>query len=163
MCMCLGPEDGHFRYALRQAEQMLAVSVCCANRKPLVVRQHLRNHNRQVVSRESGSAGCIVVRASMERQYAKRAANLRLAEFGGFALSERTKFASAALHDVAGNVICKCGGFRAGARRIGKDVKVSEGALLDEAERGGVVFVGFARETSQDVRTDGSVGDEVTN
>jgi hypothetical protein len=36
-------------------------------------------------------------------------------------------------------------------------VKVSERALFDEVESGGVVYLGFARETGDYVRTDGRV------
>src|SRR3974390_625728 len=70
-------EGGHFRDRLRQTDQMFAVSVCDADREPLIVRQHIRNHNRKIVAGESGSVAGSVVRTAMKGENTERAAYLR--------------------------------------------------------------------------------------
>jgi hypothetical protein len=54
-------------------------------------------------------------------------------------------------------MIGESGGTSAGAHRVGKNVEVSERARLDESHSGGVVLFGFARETGDDIGSDGGV------
>src|SRR5271167_254458 len=56
-----------------------------------------------------------------------------------------------------------CGGFGAGAARIGEDVEVGEGVAVDEGESGGVVGFGFAGEAGDYVGADGGVGKAVVD
>ena len=99
----------------------------------------------------------------MQREDAQGAADLRAAEGGGFGGGEGAKFAGAALDDVAGKMVCECGGAGAGAGGIGEDVEVGEGAGFDELQGGGVIGIGFAGEASDDIGADGGVRQAVVD
>src|SRR5467141_680091 len=90
---------------------------------------------------------------------AEGAAELGLAEGGGFGFAEGAEFAGAALDDSAGDFVRKRGGF--GARALGKreNVEIGEGQRFDEGYGCGVVGFGFAGEASDDVGADGGVGE----
>jgi len=92
-----------------------------------------------------------------EREDAEGAAELGLAEGGGFNFAEGAQFAGAVLDNGAGNFVRKCGGFGAWAFRKREDVEIGEGQRFDEGESGGVVFVVFAGETGDYVGADGGV------
>ena len=92
-----------------------------------------------------------------QREQRKPAAGLRTMEDGGLGFAEGAQFAGAALRGGGRNVIWESGCARAGAHRVGKHVKVSERARLDEMHCGGVIVFGFARESGDDVSADGGV------
>jgi len=82
---------------------------------------------------------------------------LGVAEGGGFAFAERTELAGAALDGGAGNLVRESRGSGAGTLGVRENVEIGEGQLFDEGERGGVVCLGFAGESGDDVGTDGGV------
>ena len=84
-------------------------------------------------------------RSAAEGEDAEGAAELGLAEGGGFGFAEGAQFAGAALDDCAGDFVRKSGGFGAGAFGEGEDVEVGEGEALDEMQGGGVVGLRFRR------------------
>src|SRR6267378_716448 len=94
-----------------------------------------------------------------QSQDAEGAADLGLAEGGGFGFAEGAEFAGATLDGGAGEFVRKCGGFGAGALGKRENVEIGEGEALDEAQGGGVVFFGFAGEPGDDVGADGGVGE----
>src|SRR5437879_2794438 len=103
----------------------------------------------QIIGGKGGSGvhlGGIRTITRTEGEDAESAADLGLAEGGGFGFAEAAKFASAALDDGARDFVGESGGFGAGAFRKRENVKIGEGQALNEGERGGVVFFGFARE-----------------
>ena len=93
----------------------------------------------------------MILRTAAECQHTKSVANLRTAERSRFPAGEGAEFARAALDDAPRKVICEIGSFGAGTRGIRKDVQIREGALFDKAERGGVVVLGFAGKTGEDI------------
>ena len=98
-----------------------------------------------------------------EGEDAEGAADLGLAERGGFGFAERAEFAGATLDDGAGDFVRKSGGFGAGAFGKRKDVEIGEGQARDEGERGGVFGFGFAGEAGDDVGADGGVGEALAD
>src|SRR6266852_1161624 len=92
-----------------------------------------------------------------ESEDAEGAADLGLAEGGGFEFAEGAQFAGSALDDGAGDFVRKSGGFGAGAFGEGKDVEIGEGQALDEGERGGMFGFGFTGEAGDDVGADGGM------
>ena len=115
----------------------------------------------QIVAGEGGGSvlgknfGRIV---ATESENTEGAAELGLAEGGGFGFAEGAQFAGTALDDSWGDFVRKSGGFGAGAFGKGEDVEVSEGQALNEGERGGMFGFGFAWEAGDDVGADGGVG-----
>ncbi len=99
-------------------------------------------------------------RVATKGQNAKFTANLRIAECGGLGLGQSAEFTSSALDDAARELIGESGSLGAGALRVGKNVEIGERQILDKAERGSVIFFGFARETGDDIGADGGVGEE---
>jgi len=79
-------------------------------------------------------------------------------EGDGLGFTEGAQFAGAAFDGGRRNMIGESGCARAGAHRVGKHVKVSERARLNEVHCGGVIVFGFARESGDDVSSDGGVG-----
>ena len=104
-----------------------------------------------------------VVGAAMEGEDLQGTVDLRLPEFGGFLIRESTEFASTTLDDVAGEMICELSSLSAGSRGIGEDVKIGEGARFDEAESGGVIVFGFAREAGEYIGAERSMGKKFAN
>src|SRR2546427_11591013 len=108
----------------------------------------------QIVAGEGGGGvagrnfGRIV---AAEGENAEGAAELGLAEGGGFGFAEGAEFAGAALDRGAGDFACERGGFGAGTLGKRENVQIGEGKRLDKGKRGGVVVFGFA----------GKAGDEV--
>src|SRR2546422_9067314 len=120
----------------------------------------------QIVAGEGGGGvagrnfGRIV---AAEGENAEGAAELGLAEGGGFGFAEGAEFAGAALDDGAGDFVCESGGFGAGALRKRENVEIGEGEALDEGERGCMVSFGFAREAGDDVGADGGLRETVVD
>src|SRR5438445_5019171 len=81
----------------------------------------------------------------------------------GRRFAEGAQFTGAALDGGRRILIWESGCVRAGAHRVGKHVKVSERARLDETHGGGVMVFGFARESGDDVSADGGVGKQLAN
>src|ERR1700687_2841422 len=109
----------------------------------------------------TGKRGGVRTGASVARDQsedAEGAAELGLAEGGGFGFAEGAQFAGAALDDRAGDFVGKSGGFGAGAFGKRKDGEIGEGQTRDEGERGGVFGFGFAGEAGDEVGADGGVG-----
>jgi len=94
-----------------------------------------------------------------EGEDAKGAADLGMAEGGGFGFAEGAEFAGAAFDGGAGDFVCERGGFGAGALGKREDMEIGEGEALDEGERGDVVVFSFAGEAGDDVGADGGVGE----
>jgi hypothetical protein len=86
------------------------------------------------------------------------AAELGLAEGGGFDFPESAEFAGAPFDGGAGDFVCKGSGFGAGTLGKREDVEIGEREAFDEGERGGVVVFGFAGEAGDHVGADSSVG-----
>src|ERR1700688_2672976 len=95
--------------------------------------------------------------AGTERQDTEGAAELGLAEGGGFGFAEGAEFAGAALDDGAGDFVRECGSFGAGALGKREYVEVGDGQAFDKGHGCGVVVSGFAGETGDDVSADGRV------
>ena len=98
-----------------------------------------------------------------EGQDAEGAADLGMAEGGGFGFAEGAEFAGAALDGGAGNFVCERGGFGAGAPGEREDMEIGEGEAFDEGHGGGVVVLGFAGEAGDDVGADGGMGESFVN
>jgi hypothetical protein len=113
----------------------------------------------QVVTGKRGGARTVISVARDQGEDAEGAAELGLAEGGGFGFAEGAEFAGAALDDGAGDFVRKGGGFGAGTLGKREDVEIGEGERFDEGESSGVVLVGFAGEAGDDVGTDGGVGE----
>src|SRR5207245_11383752 len=99
-----------------------------------------------IIAGEGWSRGRIRIVVGAEGEDAEGAAELGVAEGGGFGFAEGAEFAGAALDDGAGDFVCESGGFGAGALRKRENVELGEGEAFDEGERGGVVVFGFAGE-----------------
>src|SRR5262249_7285974 len=129
--------------------------------KELIGRERFGDANLEVVGGESGSPGgvCDFFRA-IEGEDAKNAADLRFTEGGGFGFTESAKFAGATMNDFAGELRNESGSFSARSRRVRKNMEIGKWKRIDEAEGGFVVSFGFARESGDDVSTDGGVGKE---
>src|SRR5207245_3638545 len=92
----------------------------------------------QVIGGEGRSRSSIRIVAGAEGEDAEGAAELGLAESGGFGFAEGAEFAGAALDGGAGDFVRKSGGFGAGALRKRENVKIGEGEAFDEGGRGGM-------------------------
>src|SRR2546430_13665538 len=125
--------------------------------QPLIGREDAIHHEGEVVAGKRGSSRACTTLGRMEGEDAKAPPDLRLAERDGFAFAESAQFAGAALDDRAGNVVRERSSLGAGALRIRKNVEIGERESFDESTRGGVVVLRFARETGNDVCTDGGV------
>src|SRR5260370_18808671 len=97
--------------------------------------------------------------ARTEGEDAKGAADLGMAEGGGFGFAEGAEFAGAAFDGGAGDFVCERGGFGAGALGKREDMVIGEGEALDEGERGDVVGFSLAVSAGYDVGADGGVGE----
>src|SRR5712664_4234997 len=94
---------------------------------------------------------------------AQGVADLSAAKGGRFGISEGAKFAGASFDDMARQLAGERGGFGAGTLRVGENVEVSEGAGSDEIQSCGVVGIGFAWETCNNVGADGRVGQAIVD
>src|SRR3989442_7233726 len=101
--------------------------------------------------------------ARTEGEDAESAAELGLAEGGGFGFAEGAELACAALDGGAGDFVRENGGFGAGAFGEREDGGIGEGEALDEGERGCMGSFGFAREAGGDVGADGGLGGTVVD
>lgn len=128
------------------------------------MRKESGNTNIQKIA---GYGGCRLgidgIRISVKSKNAEFATDLRAAEGGGFFLCEEAKFAGTALDNTGRKVIGNAGGPGAGARGVGKDVKVSERERFDEMHGGRVIFFRFAGEAGDDIGADGGMGEKLTN
>ena len=96
-----------------------------------------------------------------EGEDAEGAAELGMAESGGFGFAEGAEFAGASLDGGAGEFVRKCGGFGAGALGKRENVEIGEGEVFDEGHGCSVVVFGFAGEAGDDVGADGGVGESL--
>ncbi len=96
--------------------------------------------------------------AGAKGEDAEGAAELGLAEGGGFAFAEGAEFAGTAFDGGARDFIWECGGLGAGAFGERENVEIGEGEAFDKGESGHVVGFGFAGEAGDDVGADGGVG-----
>ena len=136
----------------------------CADVEELVGRERSGNAELEIVGRERGRPGSVgEFRRTIEREDAMGATELRSAEGSGFALAESAEFGGAAMNCFGGELGIERGGFRAGARRIGKDVEIGERKRIDEAESGCMVGFSFARKTGDDVGAYGGMGKKFAN
>ncbi len=60
-------------------------------------------------------------------------------------------------------MICREGGFGAGAARIREDVEIGEGTIFDETQSSGVIRSGFAGKAGDDIGTDSGVRKALAN
>src|SRR5229473_4668698 len=97
----------------------------------------------EVIGRDRWSSTWMFALIRADGEDAEGAAELGLAEGGGFGFAEGAQLAGAALDDGAGDFVRKRGGFGAGALRKRENVKIGEGERFDEGERSGVVVFGF--------------------
>lgn len=81
----------------------------------------------------------------------------------GFGLREGAKLARALVSGVRGNGVGEICGFGARARRKRKNVEIGERKSRDETHGGGVILVGFAGESDNDVGADGGVRKRFAN
>src|SRR5713226_5565781 len=95
-----------------------------------------------VIAGEGWRRAGIGTLAGAEGEDAQGAAELGLAEGGGFGFTEGAEFAGTGLDDGAGDFVNERSGLGAGALRERENVKIGEGEALDEGERGGVVVFG---------------------
>ncbi len=80
-----------------------------------------------------------------------------------FFSERRAEFPGALLDRGGGNVIGHLLGRGPGPDGVGENVEIGERTAVDEVERGGVIFGGFAGEAGDDVGADGGVGKLVAN
>ncbi len=113
----------------------------------------------QIIAGEGRRRARIGILGGAEREDAEGAAELGLAEGGGFGFAEGAQFTSAALDRGAEEFVRKHGGFGAGALRKRENMKVGEREAFDEGHGCGVVIFGFAGEAGDYVGADGSVGE----
>ena len=114
----------------------------------------------------TGKRGGVRTGVSVARDQGKDAegaAQLGLAEGGGFGLAKHAQFAGAAFDDGAGDFVRKRGGFGAGTFRKREDVEIGEGQAIDKGHRRGVVVLRFAWEARNDVGADGGVGEALAD
>lgn len=119
------------------------------------------------IEKIAGYRGCGLgiegFRIAMKRKNAEFAADLRVAERGGFFVREEAKFAGTALDNTGRKRIGHAGGLGARASGVGKHVKVSERERFDEMHGGRVIFFRFAGEASDHIGADGGMGEKLTN
>ena len=83
---------------------------------------------------------------------------MRFAKGGGFFFGEAAEFTGALLDGGGGNVIGYLRGCGPRPDGVRENVEVGERMVVDEVDRGGVIFGAFAGEAGDDVGADGCLG-----
>ncbi len=94
----------------------------------------------------------------LEGKNAQLSADLLHAKCSGLFFAEGAQFPGTVFYNFRGDFIRQFGGLRTGALGEGEYVQIGKWQAFDEGEGGGVVFAGFARESRDDVSSNGGVG-----
>src|SRR6266704_1655687 len=126
-----GTRASHFRgigpFGLRHiSQQVISFLIRNAHIQPAVGRMSPANTDFQIIGGERGRRTRSVVFIRTKCKDAESAADLRLAEGGGFLFAKGAEFAGAALDDSAGDFVCERRGFCAGPFRIREDMQIGE-------------------------------------
>jgi len=136
----------------------------------LIGRENSKDTNLKIIAGDCRSPArrrvCFARRIAgsvTQRQHLESPVFLHRVKHRGLPFAETAEFAGAAVDFGGRNVAGNSRGSRACARRKREDVKIGERQALDKGHRCGVVFVGFARESGDDVSADRGVGQMLSN
>jgi len=147
----------------RLGEEKIALDVSDCGVVELVWRESCGQEYLEIIFGEGWSRVGVVDGIPTQGEDAQGVADLSAAKGGRFGISEGAKFAGASFDDMARQLAGERGGFGAGTLRVGENVEVSEGAGSDEIQSCGVVGIGFAWETCNNVGSDGGVRQSIVD